>query len=389
MSDAPYFEKREFSARLNATCNQLTKRGLDVALVFSPSNTYYLTGYCASSSYIPQVLIVPADGSQPTLITRAMDATTASQISCLDEAHVVALPETFVGVADKDGFDFICDHLKSLGYASKRIGVEMGTDQFNALSWEKMKAQLPNASFTDITGVITWLRLIKSPAELAYMRQAAAISDSAMRAVVDAIGPGVRQRDAGAALIAALARGTDEFGGDHANHPNMPAGKLVKAPHLAWTDGVYNLANSVNIELGGSRCRYAAGLSRTVSVGQPNQALRDLHATVVEGMEKAFDQIRPGNVCGAAFDAFHAVIAPRGYTKSSRIGYAIGIDWLEATASLQHGDTTQFAPDMTMHMICGMWEEKDTGYVLSETFRVTENGVELFAKTPRDLFVKA
>src|SRR5690606_34233984 len=126
------------------------------------------------------------------------------------------------------------------------------------------------------------------PAEITYMRQAAAISDCAMKAVVDAIGPGVRQRDAGAELIAALVRGTDEFGGDHANHPNMPAGNRISAPHLAWTDGVYNLGDPVNIELGGSRHRYAAGLSRTVSVGQPSQALKDLHATVLEGMEKAF-----------------------------------------------------------------------------------------------------
>jgi Xaa-Pro aminopeptidase len=306
----------------------------------------------------------------------------------LDADHVVALPETFVGLSDKDGFDFICEHLKSMGFASKRIGVEMGSGYLSAASWEKMKRLLPNAAFSDITGVITWLRLIKSPAEIAYMRQAAAISDAAMKAAVDAIGPGVRQRDAGAALIAALARGTDEFGGDHANHPNMPAGNRIKAPHLAWTDGVYNLGDPVNIELGGSRYRYAAGLSRTVSVGEPGKALKDLHATVVEGMERAFEQIRPGNVCGATFDAFHGVVSPRGYTKSSRIGYAIGIDWLEATASLQHGDTTEFVPNMTMHMICGMWEEKDIGYVLSETFLVTDKGVESLAKTPRELFVK-
>ncbi|MER8607434.1 hypothetical protein NKH48_27655 [Mesorhizobium sp. M1233] len=57
------------------------------------------------------------------------------------------------------------------------------------------------------------------------------------------------------------------------------------------------------------------------------------------------------------------------------------------TASLQHGDTTQFVPNMTMHMICGMYEEKDIGCVLSETFLVTENGVERLAKTPRELFV--
>ena len=388
MTTSLAFAKQEFLARNKAACQQLSKRDVDVALIFSPSNTYYLTGYSAESAYIPQVLIVPSDGSQPLLITRAMDAITATLTAYLDAEHVVGLPETYVGVSDKDGFDFICDKLKSRGFASKRIGIEMGSGYFSAASWEKVKRLLPNATFSDVTGLVTWQRLIKSPAEITYMRQAAAISDAAMKAIVDKIGPGVRQRDAGAELIAALVRGTDEFGGDHANHPNMPAGNRISAPHLAWTDGVYESGDPVNIELGGSRHRYTAGLSRSVSVGEPNQAFKDIHSVVVEGMERAFEEIKPGNLCGSTFDAFHKVIAPRGYTKSSRIGYSIGIDWLEATASLQHGDKTEFVPNMTMHMICGMWEEKNVGYVLSETFLVTETGVESLAKTPRNLFVK-
>ncbi|MCA1360786.1 M24 family metallopeptidase [Bradyrhizobium sp. IC3069] len=383
------FERREFLARLEATCRQLDEHKLDVALVFSPANQYYLTGYNSEAHYIPQVVIVPADGSQPTLITRAMDAPTATLTCYLDTAHVIALPESFVGICEKDGFNFICDHLKSMGFASRRIGVEMSAGTFSAASWEKVKRLLPNAAFRDFSGVITRLRLIKSPAEIAYMRQAAAIADEAMRAVVDTIGPGVRQRDAGAALVAALVRGTDEFGGDRIPLPKVAAGKQrVRAPHLTWTDGVYNLGDPVNIELGASRCRYIAALSRSVSVGKPSPALKNIHAIVLEGMEEAIEQVRPGNVWGATSDAFQKVIVPRGYTKTSRIGYSIGIDWLEPTASLQQEDTTTFVPNMTMHMICGMWEEKDIGYVLSETFLVTENGAERLAKTPRALFVK-
>ena len=41
----------------------------------------------------------------------------------------------------------------------------------------------------------------------------------------------------------------------------------------------------------------------------------------------------------------------------------------------------------TIHMIVGMWME-DWGYVISETFRVTEDGHETFSDYPRRLFVK-
>ncbi|MER8798912.1 aminopeptidase P family N-terminal domain-containing protein [Mesorhizobium sp. M0984] len=117
MSLAFVFEKQEFLTRDDATCRKLADRGVDVALVFSPSNQYYLTGYRAGSAYTPQVLIVPVDGSQPTLITRTMDALTGTLTAYLDEDHIVPLPESFIGVSDKDGFDFICGQLTSMGYA--------------------------------------------------------------------------------------------------------------------------------------------------------------------------------------------------------------------------------------------------------------------------------
>ncbi|WP_028055409.1 M24 family metallopeptidase [Sinorhizobium medicae] len=382
------FAKQEFLSRNEAACRKIAAGDVDVALVFSASNQYYLTGYSAGSSYTPQVLIVPADGSQPTLITRTMDALTATLTAYLDDAHVVALPESFIGVSDKDGFDFICSHVSSMGYSSMRIGVELSTGYLGATTWEKMKRLLPNAKFSDITGVITQLRTVKSPAEMVYMRQAAAISDLAMAAAVDAVGPGVRECDAAAAIVAALARGTDEFGGSQVCNPAMPAGIRQKAPHLYWTDSPYKAGAGVNIELAGNRFKYVSPLSRTISVGEPSKALGNLHATVLEAMGCAVEQMKPGNLCATVSDAFQKVIVPRGYTKTSRIGYSIGIDWMEGTASLQKSDTTELVPNMTFHMICGMWEEKDVSCVLSESFLITEQGAESLSKMPRKMFVK-
>ena len=84
-------------------------------------------------------------------------------------------------------------------------------------------------------------------------------------------------------------------------------------------------------------------------------------------------------------------IAKAGLEKESRIGYAVGLnyppDWGEHTASLRPGDATILEPNMTFHMILGMWMD-DYGFECSETFRVTEHGCETFADVPRKLFVK-
>ncbi len=63
-------------------------------------------------------------------------------------------------------------------------------------------------------------------------------------------------------------------------------------------------------------------------------------------------------------------------------------DWGgEHTASLRPGDKTVLKPNMTFHMIPGIWLD-DCGVDISESFRVTEEGYEAFTGFPRKLLVK-
>ncbi|MFB3046345.1 MAG: M24 family metallopeptidase, partial [Acidiferrobacterales bacterium] len=84
-------------------------------------------------------------------------------------------------------------------------------------------------------------------------------------------------------------------------------------------------------------------------------------------------------------------IKKHGIIKESRIGYSTGLnyppDWGEHTLSLRPGDTTTLQPNMTIHMIPGVWMD-DWGIEISECFRVTETGSETLANFPRELFVK-
>lgn len=103
-------------------------------------------------------------------------------------------------------------------------------------------------------------------------------------------------------------------------------------------------------------------------------------------------EIAAGDRLHAAGAAWRKVASADGIEKSSRIGYAIGIgyprpSWNERTASLQPWNTTVLEPNMTFHMILGMWLA-DWGFEISETFRVTEGAPEVFSHVPREVFVK-
>ena len=225
------------------------------------------------------------------------------------------------------------------------------------------------------------------------MRGAGKIVSRAMRVGIEAVAPGVRECDAIAKIYQAQMSGTADFWGDYpAAVPQAPTGARTAAPHLTWAGDPYRKDSLTSLELGGCHNRYHSALARSVYLGTPPAKIADLAAATKDGIEAALDSARPGHTCHDVEAAWRAVISKAGYEKRSRIGYAIGINyppnWGEHTASLREGDHTVLEPNMCFHMITGMWID-DWGFLLSETFRVTEDGPpEIFADVERKLFVK-
>jgi Xaa-Pro aminopeptidase len=372
------FPREEYLARLGRTKERMAKAGIDVLLVTAAANITWLSGYCSESAYVPQGLVVRADEEEPTIILRKMDAPAGIHTTFMHRDRVIGYPERYIADPRMNGYDFIAEHLKK-----GRIGIE--TDSLSWPACEHLKGRLGRS--VDASGLVTWLRLRKSPREIAVMREAAEITDLAMAKAVEVVRPGVRECDAMAEVMAQLTRGTPRFCGDRGTVPLMSQGPLTGTCHLAATDATFKEGNHVNLEFGGFRHRYAAPLMRTISLGPPKDKLRRLHDAMLDGLEKALAAGKAGATCSDVAAAFNDRVAKDGFTKESRCGYAVGIDWTEVSASLREGDTTVLEPDMTFHLMLGMWVEEDFGAVLSETIRITDKGAEAFGRTARKLFV--
>lgn len=380
------FDRSEYLSRIMETKTLMQHAGVDVLLVINQSNMYYLTGYDGFSDYVPQMLVLNVEDDEPRLILRKQDVPCALHSAFLRPENVIGYPEDYIGTDRRHPHEFAASLLQDWRAAGRRIGIELGNVPMSPSDWDHLRSSMPNAKFGSATGMVARQRMVKSPAELQYMREAATIADSAMRAGLTAIKPGVRECDVAARIMAAQCAGTPEFGGDRPQVPSMPSGKRTSAPHLSWTEEPYKLNTPINVELGGFRKRYVAGLSRSAYIGRPPANLTTLHQATLEGMEAALSAARAGEVCEDVEAAFRTATTRHGFQKNSRIGYTIGIDWGEGTASLQPGDRTVLLPNATYHLMLGMWFD-DWGYVLSETFRVSNSGGESFAKLPRELFV--
>jgi ectoine hydrolase len=381
------FEDAEYLSRCKRARERMEARGIDVLLILNEANMSYVSGYRGMTAYVPQMVVLSLDEDQPRIVVRKQDEPCARHTVFMKADRIFSVPEEYITSAEKHSFDYIAGLLRDWGLAARRIGVELDHAPLTPAGWQRLQANLPNAQFVDATSLISWLRIYKSPQEILYMRQAAKIGDLAIQAALDSISAGVRECDVAARVMAAQCAGTSEFPGDRPISPTMPSGELSSCPHLSWRDRRYEEGDTICVELAGFRYRYAGAVSRTVHLGTPPDRLKSIHAATLAGLEEVLAAARPGKTCHELESIFRTTTGRQGWIKNSRIGYSIGIDWTEGTASIAPGDATVLQPSMTFHLMLGMWQDT-WGYVLSETFAVTETGAESFSSLPRELFVR-
>ncbi|MEI2778682.1 MAG: Xaa-Pro peptidase family protein [Tetrasphaera sp.] len=300
MADA-LFGDEEYADRLARTQALLREHGLDALIVTDPANTYYLTGYAAHSFNVPQALVVPVAG-ELLLAVREIDAASAWQTTSLAEHHVLGYPESYVQQADSHPMEWIAERVRDRLDPAAVVGVESDSPYHPVRAHRALVAGLGGGvEVLEIPRLVTWVRAVKSAAEIAIMRTAARITEQAVAVAQDVIRPGVRQCDAAALIYAELIRGVPAAGGDDdrmrgagGDYPAIPplllAGRNAAYPHVAWSDEPFG-EGAVALELSGARHRYHAPVARTLHLGPPPRELARLADITGEGLGRGH---RPG-----------------------------------------------------------------------------------------------
>lgn len=386
------FDRDEYLQRLAHVKTRMADQGIDVLLVASPANQFYLTGYDGQSFYTPQMVIVAIEDEEPIWFGRKMDAVGAEFTVFMDHARIIPYADIFVGSTERHPMQALVALIEENGWAKSTIGIEMDDYYYTARWHEILTSGLPNVQFKDAFLLVNWVRLRKSDQEVEYMLQAGAISAAALQAAIDVAEVGVRQCDVIAELNRVTTAGTTEFGGTFTcKPPNAMVGELCAAPHLSWTEDPLAQDDIFYIEQGGVRHRYHSPLSRCLYLGRPTERMQYISDVIAEGLNAVLDRAKPGVVLEELAVTWSSSIARHGIEKDSRIGYPVGIGypptWGELTCSIRKGDRTELQPNMTFHCIPAIWLD-DYGLVISESFVVTETGVKTLADFPRKLFDK-
>ena len=381
---ALHFSREEFANRQKAACARIAEERLDGLLMFRQESMYYLTGYDTSGYSMFQGMYMTGDG-QIALCTRSADRIQSRVTTVIEDIRIWV---------DRDGAspaDDLRAMVEDLGGRGKRIGVE-----YHAYGLTAQRGKMVDAAFdgfselVDASDLIRLQRLVKSPAELEFMRKAGALCDEAWEVANTGSRPGAFLGDVYGGMMNVIMRGD---GDPTASRWPMGAGDHALLVRYHTGKETVDADDQVQHEFAASYRHYhAAGMSEVVT-GAVDPRHQAMFAACVGALTACEETLRPGNTVGDVFDAHAKAFTDHGYGHAhlNACGYTMGatyppswMDW----PMFWTGNPQVLAPGMVffMHMIL---LDSETGLAMSlgETAIVTEGACEPVCHAPRELVV--
>jgi Xaa-Pro dipeptidase len=379
------FPPAEYERRLGLVRRELARRDLELALISSPDNIFYLTGLDHWGYFAPHMLIVPAAG-ELVLVTRAME-----KVTIADQVHNVR----FAGHSDSETVaDVVVRELRTASLPD-RIGIEKWTSGLPAGLAEQLASSFPGTPWStwhDISGLVDEIRLIKSPAEQAYMRAAARVTDAATAAGIEAIHVGVSEAEIAAACLAVMTReGTyPGFG------PFIRSTARLGEEHTSWTQNRLQNGDAVFFELSSCVARYHAPLGRLVHVGSAPAGTHEMAAITTDAFDAVVGTLKDGVQARDVYASWQGVVdaAGLGHYRRHHCGYLVGIgvppSWTGGNyvLGLRHDSDRVIRTGMSFHILSWLMGTGQGDYFISNTVLLTKAGPEVLTRSPTGVSIR-
>jgi Xaa-Pro dipeptidase len=380
-----HFGVQEFATRQDAAVRGLTARGLDGLLIFRQESMYYLTGYDTFGYVHFQALFLGADG-RLCLLTRAPDRLQAGFTSVIEDIRV------WVDGEGANPYTTLRGILEEHGINGGRIGIELEAYGLTAAKGLAVLNALEGfCAHTDASDLVSRQRLVKSPAELKYVRRAAELADASLREAARLTGPGAFEGDILAAMQSAVFQGG---GDDPANETIIGSGPGSLMCRYFTGRRHLDPVDQLTLEFAGVYRHYHACLMRTLLVGEASAVQRGMHSAAVDAMQAAREALRPGRPIGAVFDAHAQTLDAAGHRehRMNACGYSLGTtfapNWMD-WPMFYSGNPVIAEPGMVFFIHIILFDaERELAMTLGQTVEVTGEGNETLSGESLDLIVK-
>ncbi len=357
----------EFEIRRAAVAADLPRRNLDALLVAFSPNLRYLTGFTGSNG---SLLITPRRTILFTDPRYTIQA--ANETACPTRIVKGPLAADIAGVVRRL-------NLKRIGYEPARLTCE---------SLESLKSKLPMRAIMEpatgpVTGWIEELRMIKSPDEIARIRQSVETNSRAFEQAAARVKPGMRESDLAAELEYRMRR----QGAEKPSFETIVAGGARSAwPHAQPTSSRFKSGDLIIVDMGAFQHGYASDMTRMLFLGVPNAKVKRTYRAVLEAQLAAIDAVRPGVKTSAVDAAARKVLKLYGLENAfiHSTGHGLGLE-IHESPRIGKRDKTKLQAGMAITIEPGVYLEGFGGIRIEDTVVVTETGCQVLTPTTKDL----
>ncbi|GAB4574572.1 MAG: aminopeptidase P family protein [Anaerolineae bacterium] len=362
-----------YTTRLQ-TIRQIARAArLDAIALVPGANMTYLTGQSFHLMERPTIAFFPVTGDPVFVLPRL------EQDKLADPPYPVRLFTYTDDTGPNGAFKAALDTLK---LDDRWLGVEGLRMRFNEVRMITRHAS--GIEITDATAALAALRLKKDASELAAMRQAIAISEAALREVVDSVQPGTSERALANALqIAMLQRGGEALPFD----PIVLSGPRSALPHGTPGERAVQAGELLLFDFGTTSGGYASDITRTFAVGAlRDQRLLDAYQAVYAANEAGRRAAGPGVPCQEVDRAARAAIVNAGFGEyfTHRTGHGLGMEGHEGPY-IREGNTERLEVGHVFTVEPGIYLPGVGGIRIEDDVVITENGAESLTTFPREL----
>ena len=374
---APKPPLEEQRGRLQRARAAMERHGLEGLVVYGSAGVNadpirYLSGYVHVFPGASSLLLLPLDGDAVLLVDQGWHLDEARRMSFVDDVRALPAPGR-TWLADELRRT-VADALSATGLAEKRLGV------FGAAMPIALAAPLEGATTADAAPV--WEELVASPSayDADLIRKTARVADEGLAAAIEAAGAGVPEYEMCLAALERMAAEGAEFlhGSGYSTHVNIGSFSDVVSnvrPYLFTTRRLEE-GQMFWLDLSASFEGCYTDTDRTISVGEPTPAQRELYEVTAEMYRVLLAGARPGVSGGDLWEAATRVAADAGHADHSNLvylGHTTGIT-TSSRPVIAKGETAPIVEGSFLNVEPGIFVPGVGSACIENTLHVTESG---------------
>lgn len=383
----------------------LCEKGLDGAIVSSPENFHYVTGFGGHQHTVSRqpgftLAVMRADDKVPTHLT-TMDFEAATfRIKAAGLNFVVDPYDTWVGlktwdeiahgavVPDKTAMESSMDKLvqfmKACDLANKKVGVEL--DYLPVPYYKSLTEKFPEAEFVDISDLFVYARSVKQPDEIEMFRKLCRIADHGFTEVSKIAKIGVSERE----LVQCFREDVIKSGFCAPSAWSMFSTGPSSARLTLPGDGVVKDGDVVKFDAGVNAefDFYTTDTSRAWIIGNGDPVLLKLKDRLYEGQRRMIAAAKPGLPINELYHtAYDYVKEMFPCYRRGHQGHSISMGPATAeTPYINASETRPLEAGMILAMEVPCYIDGVNGFNIEDMVLITEDGCEVLTpNTPHYL----